>query len=206
MSVKSKVKILAVFTAATVFLGVYYARVTSAVLDAGDAQSETALTASVYKVMGEAVSATQVGYGDFFSIVKDGGGNVAYVLTDGAAVNSFTEEISLRVCDKLKNSFAHGAEVPLGVFTGIKLFSGMGRTVRIKLFRINSVKCELVSEFREAGINQVEHSLYAKVVPDVTLQALGRIRKISVPVSVMIYDNIIVGKVPEIYLNTRSYG
>lgn len=202
MSAKNKVKLLGLFTVLSVLVGIYYARVTEALLEIGDAEAEAYLTTAVYSALGQAQPSGEAAYCEFFSVAKDKDGNVAYILTDGVAVNSFTRDISVKVMENLKNNSTRGVSVPAGVFTGIKLFAGMGKSVNVRILEITSARCDLVSEFRSAGINQVNHTLYAKVVPEVTLKAMGRTRKFNVEVSVMIYDNLIVGKVPEIYLNS----
>ena len=112
----------------------------------------------------------------------------------------------LHTCEYLEKEAADGVNVPAGVFTGTKLFSGFGKKVNFKLIKIISAKCEIISSFESAGINQVKHSVYVNLIPDVTLVAVGRKRHSLAEVSVLLYENVIIGKVPKVYMGISSVG
>lgn len=200
MSSCKKIKIIAIFSCVVILLGVYFVRVTDTILEVGDVKAEAMLTMAVYNSLSDLTESSKFSYEDFFTFTKNNDNDVVSVITNGLSVSLFTTKIVKDVTIFLDNYSANGVEVPFGVFSGIKLLSGFGKNVRVKLISIASAKCDLVSTFIEAGINQVKHSLYAEVVPDVTLKAVGRTRKVTVKVSVLIYENIIIGKVPDTYL------
>ena len=200
MEVCRKLRIMSVVTLFCVLAAIYYFRVSSTVLDVGDTATEAYLTTAVYGVMADIAKDENNEYSDFFSIERNSSGDVVFVSTNGLAVNLFTSEIVNRVCAELDSYVRSGVDVPAGVFTGVSYFSGYGKSVNVKLIRLPSAKCDLVSQFISAGINQTRHSVYVRVVPDVTLKAVGRSRQVSVEIDVMIYENIIVGKVPDTYL------
>ena len=201
MTVKNKIKFLIISLIVDVLVGIYYFRVSNTILDIGDTDAEAMLTTAIYSVIGDLTRKEMLEYEDFFTIVNNGNGDVASIITNGIAVNMFTGDIVMKICSFLDEYAKQGVNVPAGVFTGIKLLSGFGDNVNFKLVKIASAKCDLVSKFETAGINQVKHSLYAQVTPDVTLKAVGRSRQVIVTVSVLIYENIIVWKVPDTYLN-----
>ncbi len=187
-----------IFVLTVVFM--YYIRVSNTILDIGDADAEAMLTTAIYSVLGDITKLGSSDYENFFTVVKDGQNNVSSIVTNGLAINMFTSDITMRICAYLDDYAKQGISVPSGVFFGLRLLSGFGKTVNFKLIKIASSKCDLVSSFSTAGINQVRHSLYATITPDVTLKAVGRSRQVKVSVSVLIYENIIVGKVPDTYL------
>ena len=133
-------------------------------------------------------------------------GDIKCVITDGVSVNSYTSRLVENVCEYLEKEAADGVNVPAGVFTGTKLFSGFGKKVNFKLIKIISAKCEIISSFESAGINQVKHSVYVNLIPDVTLVAVGRKRHSLAEVSVLLYENVIIGKVPKVYMGISSVG
>lgn len=200
MSIKRKIKAVIIFFALFFLLIIYYVRVSETLLAIGDANAEASLTTAIYSSIADINEEGNLSCDEFFTIIKDASNNISSVITNGLAVNTFTMEISNRVLNKLSNNATQGYKVPIGVFSGIKVLSGVGRLVEIKLLSISSVKCDLISEFVTAGINQVKHSLYVKVVPDVTVKAVCRSKRASVSVSILVYENVIVGKVPETYL------
>lgn len=200
MRTGTKVRLAACLLFFAAIACIYYIRVSNAILEIGDAEAEAMLTTSIYSALDRAAGTEQFKYDDFFTMVQDGG-EILCFLTNGVAVNMFTGKIATEVTGCLTAGATRGVDVPSGVFTGIRLLAGFGGNVNIKLIKISSARCELVSEFTEAGINQVKHSLYARVVPDVTLKAIGRSKKFTSSVSVLIFENVIVGKVPDSYLN-----
>ena len=201
MSVKTKVKL---FGAITVFLAVtaiYYFRVTEAVLDMGDTAVSSYLTTAVYLSEMDNLGKTGYGYSDFFKVVHGSDGYVSAFFTDGAAINSFTSAIALSVNEKLAEYAKKGVDIPSGVLSGIRIFSGYGKKINVKLLEITSVNCRFESEFTSAGINQVKHSLYLVVSPNAELKAVGRSRSLTVSVSVPVFENVFVGKIPDFYIN-----
>jgi hypothetical protein len=58
------------------------------------------------------------------------------------------------------------------------------------------------SYFSEAGINQILHQLTMNVTVDVSILVLGNTRSLSVSSQVVVAETIIVGQVPDTYLQT----
>ena len=189
-----------------VIVGVYYTRITNTILDVADVDAEAILTTAVYSTLADMSNRQNIEYDKFFSMISDEQNNIKAVLTDGIAVNVFTSNMIMEICNYLDEYAKRGINVPLGVFSGVKLLSGFGKLVNFKLIKISSAKCDIVSVFEQAGINQVKHSLYANVIPDVTLKAVGRKRQVTVTVNVLLYENVIVGNVPDTYLGATIIG
>ncbi len=204
MKIKSKLKLSVGFLIAVILMSLYYIRVSDTVLEAGDAVAEAVLTSAAYECIKEAALSGE--YQDFFSFITNDDGDIKCVITDGVSVNSYTSRLVENVCEYLEKEAADGVNVPAGVFTGTKLFSGFGKKVNFKLIKIISAKCEIISSFESAGINQVKHSVYVNLIPDVTLVAVGRKRHSLAEISVLLYENVIIGKVPKVYMGISSVG
>lgn len=204
MKVGTKFKILSLCTIFFVALGIYYFRISGIILDVGDTYAEAGLTTATYASLYGIFTGDTPVYEDFFSIARDEEGKVAYLVTDGVTVNAFTSKVSAAVLEYLNEYAKKGVDVPAGVFSGVRLFAGFGKNVNFKLLKISSVRCDLVSDFKAEGINQVRHSLYLKIVPEVTLKAAGRSKRVNTDVSVLLFENVIVGNVPDTYLNITA--
>ncbi len=202
MSAKFKIKFLSVTVVCLILIGVYYVRVTNAIFEVGEIKAEASLTSSVYRSITDMFNEDSFKYEDFFSVIKDAEGNVSLFITDAVSVNAFTFTVANKVCAYMLKYAEGGVNVPAGIFTGIKILSGYGNNVNIHMIEISSVNCYFNSEFESAGINQVKHSLYVKVVPEITIKAIGRTKKSSAEISVLVFENMIVGKVPEIYIDS----
>lgn len=145
-------------------------------------------------------------YSDLVDIKTDSSGNVGMIITDSYAVNKLAATAATKAYDYLSEKIEKGVEVPLGAFTGIRLISGFGAKVRMKVISVASVKCDFVSEFAQAGINQTRHSLYLNINCVVNVVTKTKTKTINDKITVLVFDNLIVGKVPNVVVTPITIG
>lgn len=139
-------------------------------------------------------------FNSLFTIHKDEKGEIQMITTDAFTFNKLSAVIVDNVTIFLNDYLSKGVEVPIGVFTGIQILSGFGKKVKMPLITVNSVKCDVVSKFEEAGINQTKHSIYVNIVPDVFVVTRFTTKRLTDSITILMYENVIIGKVPETYL------
>jgi Sporulation protein YunB (Spo_YunB). len=76
----------------------------------------------------------------------------------------------------------------------------------VNIYPYTSVICRFISEFNEAGINQVRHKIYLDVVTHVDLVMPTAKSNFNVHIQVLIAENILTGDVPYTYLFVDSNG
>lgn len=140
-------------------------------------------------------------YQGLFTVHKLDSGDISMITTDAYKFNALTTNLADAVSEFMTDFVNSGVDVPIGVFTGIRILSGYGEKVKMPLIAIHSVKCDVISTFESAGINQTRHTLYLDVTPDVSVITRVSTKKLQDKIRVMLYDNLIVGKVPEVYLS-----
>lgn len=145
-------------------------------------------------------------YSDLVDIKTDSSGNVGMIITDSYAVNKLAATAATKAYAYLSEKIEKGVEVPLGAFTGIRLISGFGAKVRMKVISVASVKCDFVSEFAQAGINQTRHSLYLNINCVVNVVTKTKTKTINDKITVLVFDNLIVGKVPNVVVTPITIG
>lgn len=145
-------------------------------------------------------------YSDLVDIKTDSSGNVGMIITDSYAVNKLAATAATKAYDYLFERIEKGVEVPLGAFTGIRLISGFGAKVRMKVISVASVKCDFISEFAQAGINQTRHSLYLNINYVVNVVTKTKTKTINDKITVLVFDNLIVGKVPNVVVTPITIG
>lgn len=145
-------------------------------------------------------------YSDLVDIKTDSSGNVGMIITDSYAVNKLAATAATKAYAYLSERIEKGVEVPLGAFTGIRLISGFGAKVRMKVISVASVKCDFISEFAQAGINQTRHSLYLNINCVVNVVTKTKTKKINDKITVLVFDNLIVGKVPNVVVTRITIG
>lgn len=145
-------------------------------------------------------------YSDLVDIKTDSSGNVGMIITDSYAVNKLAATAATKAYAYLSEKIEKGVEVPLGAFTGIRLISGFGAKVRMKVISVASVKCDFISEFAQAGINQTRHSLYLNINCVVNVVTKTKTKTINDKITVLVFDNLIVGKVPNVVVTPITIG
>ncbi|HBK01894.1 MAG TPA: hypothetical protein DDY77_02535 [Clostridiales bacterium] len=174
-------------------------------INKGEASFEADMTKAFYSAA-NILTIENDGCKDLVKVEKDESGNVSFISTDALKLNALVKRLAEKTIENYEVLASGTTEVPIGAFTGFRLFSGLGAKVKLKLIMVTSVKCDFVNEFTSAGINQTSHRLYITTVPDVYVVAAGRKKYYKTEIRLLVYDNLIVGKVPEVYLNGSIAG
>lgn len=146
----------------------------------------------------------QADYDDLVSIEKDQDNNISLISVNSKNVNMLNNDI----LTTLQNTFDQKKDmkvfVPLGTFTGIPILSGVGKDVAIKIVPIGYAETKFLSKFSSVAINQSCHKIYLNINFVVSVFLPLYTQNIEVTSQVLIAENIIVGKIPNVYLNTNN--
>lgn len=96
------------------------------------------------------------------------------------------------------------AAIPLGNLTGSSLLLGRGPEIVIQMIMLTSPHIQFRSELSAAGINQTEHRLLLDVVVDIDLLVPWGTVSTQAVTEVLIAQTVIVGRVPNLYMNTTE--
>ena len=91
-----------------------------------------------------------------------------------------------------------------GSFTGLKLMSGKGPGIKIRISTIGNVKTDLKSEFVSKGINQTLHRIYLQVDSEVSILTPFDDITQSISNQVLLAENVIIGNIPNTYYNLEG--
>lgn len=141
---------------------------------------------------------------NFTKIEKNEKGEIILIGLDSFAINQFSRIIVNNVEKSLNNEIKDGIEVPILAFSGIKALSGYGKVVKYNALEVSTVDCKIDGEFKSVGINQVIHSIYATVNVKVFIDVPFDEQSNEFSTKVLLSENIIVGKIPEIYLGQNK--
>ena len=86
----------------------------------------------------------------------------------------------------------------------MKILSGRGPSIPIKMSTIGNVETELVSQFSHAGINQTLHRIYLNVNCKVTILTPFDTIEENITNQVLIAEAVIVGEVPSTYYHLNG--
>lgn len=168
-----------------------------AVSDASDI-----VTQQINKAVAEIMSEGNY-VGDYFvTFEKTEAGEVTAISSNMAKINALSAEILDRVVGATENHTLT-VKIPAGNLTGISLLMGRGPDVPVQIIVLTSSRVEFNNSIVTAGINQTKHQINLEVIVDIDILIPWESQSAEVVTEVMIADTIIVGKVPETYLNMQ---
>ncbi len=160
-----------------------------------------AVNDAVYYTLSDSVR-----YEDLVTVERDGEGNVNSITSNALQINRIARDTAYMSQENLQTMSAEGIEVPLGAFTGVEAWAGFGPRVRMRIIPISNVACRFVSSFESAGINQTKHSVYLEVVADISIVMPAATSNFASLTEVLICESVLVGRVPDTYLQTDIFG
>lgn len=159
----------------------------------------TAVNEAVSEVMEQSPS-----YTDMVIIGYDNENCINSIRINSTAVNSIVQKSTLESQNRIAELGSHGIDVPVGSLSGIMLFSGKGPDLNLRVVPVGSVTAKLCSEFKEAGINQTNHRIYLRIGAKISAILPGANNVINTETDVVILESVIIGKIPDTYLNSTS--
>ena len=141
--------------------------------------------------------------GDYFvTFEKTTDGEVTAISSNMARINALSAEILNRVVGATENHTLT-VKIPAGNLTGVSLLMGRGPDVPVQIIVLTSSRVEFNNSIVTAGINQTKHQINLEVIVDIDILIPWESQSAQVITEVMIADTVIVGKVPETYLNMQ---
>lgn len=140
-------------------------------------------------------------YEDLADIVRDESGKIQMIKLNIVPVNQIISEVPVNIQRELNNVNNTDLDFRLGAFTGIKILSGIGPKVSIKVASVGNIETNLKSEFNEAGINQTMHKIFLEVGCEVVILTPFDIVTEKINNHILIAESLIIGEIPSSYYN-----
>ncbi len=171
--------------------------------------SEATMRASTTVAVNDAVYYTlsdEIRYEDLVTITRDKEGEIVAVAANPLKINKIARDTASISQSNLKNLSLNGIPVPLGALTGIEAFAGLGPNIHFHIIPVSSVSCDYFSTFDSVGINQTKHSIYLNVIADISIVMPSRTENFAVTTEILIGESVLVGRVPDAYLQSDIFG
>ena len=136
---------------------------------------------------------------------KDLNGRITALKTNISEVNRLKTDILNLINDEILAMDSSQLGIPLGNFILPEVLSGKGPGIPIEILSIRNSDAAFSSRFSEAGINQTLQQINMDVSVDVAVLVLGRTNNFTVSSQVVVAETVIVGQVPETFLQTGGY-
>ena len=136
----------------------------------------------------------------FVKFEKNESGEVTAISSNMTHVNALSAEILDRVVGLTENRMLT-VSIPAGNLTGLSLLMGRGPGVPVEILVLTSSRVEFQNSIVTAGINQTKHQISLNVIVDIDVLVPWGTESSQVVTEVLIADTVVVGQVPDTYLN-----
>lgn len=151
------------------------------------------------QVVGEGIS-----YDDLMEVKMDTDGRVSMLRANTMRMNQIATQTAILAQEELNSIENQMVNVPLGAALGIRFLGGFGPRIAVQIVPVGAVSTQFETEFETAGINQTRHKLFLTLETSVSLIVPADSRKVRVTSTVPIAESIIVGQVPDSFVDVNN--
>lgn len=171
------------------------------VLDAmATAKVQNAVTQTLDGAIADEIAQRDIIYSDIITMEKDGTGRITALTSNMGVLNGLRTGILGSVIQAIDTLDTKQLAIPAGNLTGIDFLSGRGLSLPVDVVSVGSAHAEFVNQFSDAGINQTRHQILLDVTVTVDILLPGGTLRRDVSAQVPVAETVIVGSVPDTYL------
>ena len=189
-----------------ILLSAYYFLVAMPIIETYSKAEANSITEKAINMAVSNVINRTLSYDNLIDINYSPAGEIVSFSANQYEINTITREIVKETQNNLNLISNSTLKLNLGTFTGIPLFIGRGPLINLRLTPIGAVKSQFDSEFNSVGINITKHTLFLYIDVHVSIVLPIKAFNVYTKNQIMLAESIIVGKVPEVYLNGGSLG
>lgn len=145
-----------------------------------------------------------IAYDQLMDVQTDSGGRVAMLRANTMRMNQIATQTAIMAQEELNSIENQMVDVPLGAALGIRFLGGFGPRLSVQIVPIGAVSTYFETEFETAGINQTRHKIFLTLETSVSLIVPADSRMVQVTSTVPIAESIIVGQVPDSFVDVSD--
>lgn len=163
-----------------------------------------ALTVSTVNAAVTSVLEDEPSFVDMVEYGHDANGDLNSIKINATRVNAVMQRSVQKTQNGLSDMISSGVNIPVGSVSGITFLSGKGPNLNVAVIPVGAVDARLRSEFSEIGINQTIHKIYLSLDSTIKIIIPGAGNTIKSSSEVLLVESVIIGKVPDTYLNATT--
>jgi len=161
------------------------------------------VNSAVNDSVSDIISEGDYGFDYFVDLSKDESGNITAIASNMSHINALSTEILERVMRSADDGTLN-VGIPMGNLLGISLLTDTGPEINVEVVMLTSSRTDFKSVVQSAGINQSEYQLMLEVTIDIDVMVPWATESATTVTEVLIADTVIVGGVPQTYLNLEN--
>lgn len=192
--------VLSIVAGIGVFL--FRRRYQEVILHLAETQVKNATSDLINDAIDKQIENGNIHYDRIVYFEKDLDGRITALKTNMSEVNRLKTDILNLINDEILAVDTADLGVPLGSLFLPEFLSGKGPSIPVQILSIRNSDASFQSHFSEAGINQTLQQITMDVSVDVAVLVLGETDSFTVSSQVVVAETIIVGDVPDTFLQT----
>lgn len=150
------------------------------------------------------VTENEVEYAELMDAKLDDQGHVTMLRADTMRMNELAAQTALLAEEELNSIENQFVNIPLGAALGIRSLSGFGPRMSMQILPVGAVHASFDTEFESAGINQTRHRIFLTLRATVSLIIPTGSQLVEVESTMPIAESIIVGQVPDSFVDVND--
>ena len=200
-------RIFLIFLGLLIILGIFRYRYRVTIRGLAETQVRNATSDLINDPINKQIENSVIQYDRIVYFEKDLEGRITALKTNMSEVNRLKTDILNLINDEILALDTTDIGIPVGSLFFPELLSGRGPNIPVNILSIRNSDASFFSTFSEAGINQTLQQINMQISVDVAVLVLGQTNYFTVSSQVVVAETIIVGQVPETFLQTGgSYG
>lgn len=160
---------------------------------------------SINKSVSEVVKG-QINYKDLINVQMNSEGKITMIQANTVLMNSLASDIALEIQNELKKVKSTSSYIPIGTALGSPILAKYGPQIKVSIEPIGTVSVDFKTQFESSGINQTRHIVYIEANTKVKVVIPLTTTTQEVDVQIPVCETIIVGDVPNSYVNIPEGG
>ena len=194
--------ILLIVIAVGTFFGIFRLKYRDAIRSLSHTQVINATSDLINDAIDLQIETGNIQYDRIVYFEKDLDGRITALKTNMSEVNRLKTDILNRINDEILAMDSSDLSIPVGSLVLPELFAGKGFGIPVQILSIRNSDAAFHSHFTEAGINQTLQQITMEVIVDVSVLVLGKTDSFTVSSHVVVAETVIVGQVPDTYLQS----
>ena len=143
----------------------------------------------------------EIDYNKIVYLEKNVDGDITAIKTNIAEINRIKTKLLLSLDEMRLEMNVSRIGIPMGNLVLPRLLSGVGPKLPIRIVSVSTTDADFRNAFTQAGINQTLHQILLDVCVVMSVMTPAGTQNVSVTSSVIVAETVIVGAVPNSYVD-----
>lgn len=143
-------------------------------------------------------------YSDLIHVETTPDGYVSYMMPNTMRISRLMARVNQRTQERINELRDEDFTIPIGQLSGLSILANVGPSLPVDVMPVGTAQVSVDEDFVGVGVNHARHTIYMVASCNLTIAVPLIKEQIQVSVRLPVAEAIIVGPVPEMYLNLGS--